>query len=276
MPEAPTKVRNRRPAPRRDAAERRIAELETILTIATRINAGVDLDEILDHIYESFRRLIPYDRLGCALIDDRTGRVQATWARSPAERHELDRGYSATLAGSSLARIIATGRPRILNDLEKYARMHPASDATRRVIADGVRSSLTCPLIANGKGIGFLFFSSNKPSTYTTAHTDAYQEIASLVSLAVEKARARDELLEVQKRLVAANRVLARAAYFDALTGAPGRRYFELLFEREWKRATRHAEPIAVVMIDVALDANPYECMSSNGGRPGALPSPSI
>ena len=242
-----------RPATRKrhTADERRISQLEAILAIASRINAGNTLEEVLDHIYEGFRRLIPYDRLGCALIDARSGRVQAIWARSRAERHELDRGYSATLAGSSLARIAATGRPRILNDLQKYATKHPASDATRRVVADGVRSSLTCPLIANGKAIGFLFFSSNKAATYTAEHTDAYQEIAALVSLVVERSRAHEELVETQGRLVAANRVLARAAYFDPLTGAPGRRYFDLLFEREWKRAMRHAEPLAVITIDV-------------------------
>lgn len=245
-------ARTPRPASRkRLTADRRISQLEAILAIASRINAGNTLEEVLDHIYEGFRRLIPYDRLGCALIEARSGRVQAIWARSRAERLELDRGYSATLAGSSLARIAATGRPRILNDLQKYAAMHPASEATRRVVADGVRSSLTCPLVANGKAIGFLFFSSNKAATYTAAHTDAYQEIAALVSLVVEKTRAREELVETQGRLVAANRVLARAAYFDPLTGAPGRRYFDMLFEREWKRAMRHAEPLAVITVDV-------------------------
>jgi diguanylate cyclase (GGDEF)-like protein len=110
---------------------------------------------------------------------------------------------------------------------------------------------LTCPLIANGKAIGFLFFSSNKPGTYTDAHTDAYQEIAALVSLAVERSRAFEELLETKKRLVATNSALARAAYFDALTGIPSRRYFDLVFEREWKRATRHSEPLALIIADV-------------------------
>jgi len=230
---------------------RRVSELEAILAISVRINAGFTTEQVLNHVYEGFRHLLPYDRLGCAVIDARSGWVRSLWVRSGAKGLALTAGYSAPLAGSGLADIIATGRPRILNDLEEHLRRHPGSESTRRIVADGVRSSLTCPLIANAKPIGFLFFSSCRPATYTAAHTAAYQEIAALISLVLERSLAYDELRQTKKRLEAANGVLARAAFFDALTGAPGRRYFDLLLQREWARAARYGEPLSVIMLDV-------------------------
>ena len=50
--------------------------------ITARINAGLLLDEVLDNIYEDFCDLIPYDRIGFALIDDDGETVTARWARS--------------------------------------------------------------------------------------------------------------------------------------------------------------------------------------------------
>lgn len=244
---------------------RRNSELQAMLAVLARVNAGVTLDEVLNHLYESFQVLIPYDRMGCALIDAESGNVTSIWARSRAAELRMGPGHSAPLAGSSLAEIVASGRPRILNDLRQYLEDHPASGSTRLIVAEGIRSSLTCPLVAVGRAIGFLFFSSNEPGTYTGAHTAVYQEIASLVSLLVEKSRTHDELLETKERLVTANAALAHAAYFDALTGAPGRRYFDLLFEREWKLAARHGEILSVLVIDI----DHFKQYNDTYGHPG-------
>lgn len=179
-----------------EVLELRFRELNRLSEITGRVNSGVLIDEVLEHVYATFHALIPYDRIGFSLIHD--GRtVRARWARSNAAKILLRAGYSAPLAGSSLEVIVKTGQPRILNDLREYLAAHPNSESTRLIVQEGVRSSLTCPLLVEGKAVGFLFFSSAAPNTYRDAHVGVYQQIAAQLAVTVEKARLYEHVVEL-------------------------------------------------------------------------------
>jgi hypothetical protein len=152
--------------------DKQFREIRELVRIAEQVNAGLLLDDVLSHVYDSFRSVIPYDRIGCALLSDDDSTLTARWARSEASELRIAGGYSAPMRGSSLQRIIETGQPRILNDLQVYLSDHPDSDSTRQIVAEGMRSSLTCPLIAAGKPVGFIFFSSlaKRPRTVVSAN----------------------------------------------------------------------------------------------------------
>jgi GAF domain-containing protein len=154
--------------------ELRYREVQKIEKITTQINAGVLLDDILEIVYRDFRELIPYNRIGLSLIEDDGQTVRARWAQTDQSNMTITAGYSSRLAGSSLEAIIRTGQPRILNNLEEYLRHHPQSTSTRAILNEGIRSSLTCPLIANGVPIGFIFFSSASPDTYSETHVATF------------------------------------------------------------------------------------------------------
>jgi serine phosphatase RsbU (regulator of sigma subunit) len=171
-----------------------------LLRVTERINHGVTLDEVLDVIYEGLQTAIPYNRIGCSLVDESRGMVVARWIRSDRKMF-LEVGYEAPLEGSTLSTILATGRPRIINDLEAYLRYRPDSEPTQLILQEGMRSSLTCPLIVQGKPVGFIFFTSVKPNTYSNAHVAFFQQIAGLLSTTVEKGRLYSELAE-QKAVV--------------------------------------------------------------------------
>ena len=172
----------------------RICEQQKLDQITAHINAGLLLEDILQKVYDNFHDLIPYERIGFALIENEGRTVRAHWASSTKPTIELQGGYEAPMAGSSLESIIQTGRPRILNDLVQYLKEKPTSDSTRLIVAEGFRSSLTCPLIANGAPVGFIFFSSVKPNTYARVHIDTFQRIANQLSIILEKGRLASEL----------------------------------------------------------------------------------
>ncbi|MEO8391581.1 MAG: GAF domain-containing sensor histidine kinase [Chloroflexota bacterium] len=181
--------------------EVRYQETQQVGVITAQINAGLMLDEILEAVYHEFRAFIPYNRIGFSLIENNGQTVRACWAKTDQPAAQLKVGYSAPLQGSSLETIIRTGQPRILNDLEQYLQEKPGSESSQLILAEGIRSSLTCPLIVNGVPVGFMFFSSVSPNTYAEVHVEIFQRIASQLSVIVEKGRLVSELA-IQKQAI--------------------------------------------------------------------------
>jgi class 3 adenylate cyclase len=190
--------------------ERRWREVAEVDAIAERINAGLLLDDVLEAFFEEAREIFPYDRIGCSLLESGGTVVRAQWARSDLGPLRLGKGYAARLEGSSLQSVLESGRPRILNDLVAHLESRPSSESTRLVVEEGVRSSLTCPLVAGGVPVGFLFFSSRQTGTYRDAHVEAYRRIASQLSVIVEKGRLVSELSEQKAALEVRNRFITR------------------------------------------------------------------
>ena len=174
-------------------------ENSQLALITDKINAGFTLDEVLNYVFDSFQFIIPYDRIGFALIQEDGQVVRARWGRSKSLAMKIEVGYFASLAGSSLQKIIETGQPRIINDLEAYLSTHPQSDSTRKIVEEGMRSSLTCPVIARGKPIGFMFFSSMKSNAYKDVHIDTFLRIAGEFSIIVEKSKLYQELADLNQ-----------------------------------------------------------------------------
>jgi signal transduction histidine kinase len=190
--------------------EKKFEEIDTLSRVTEQINSGLVLEEVLDHVYTSFRSFIPFDRIGFSLLEEDGQVVRARWARSESPAMQITKGYSAPLKGSSLQQIMETGQPRILNDLPQYLAAHPGSDSTRRIVAEGMMSSLTCPLIALGKKIGFMFFTSARKNTYQGIHTAVFLQIAGQLSVIVEKGRMYQQLLELNELK---NKFLGMAAH---------------------------------------------------------------
>ncbi len=191
-----------------DALNTRYQELVRLNQITQHVNSGMLLEDVLNHVYDDFRDFIPYDRIGLALI--RGDKVVAQWARSDNPNVKLDKNYEAPLAGSSLQRILETRQPRIINDLQKYLMQKPTSDSTRRIVAEGLRSSLTCPLIANNVPIGFIFFSSVEPNVYAKTHVEIFLQIANQLAIIVEKSWMMSEILRQKAELEQQNEQLRK------------------------------------------------------------------
>jgi len=252
--------------------DRRLEEFRLLQDLVAQANCGMDLSEILNRVYESFPPFIPFDRIGLALLESSGAVLRARWGRSKSSHICLKPGYSASMEGSSLQRIIKTGLPRILNDLEDHLRTHPNSASTALMVREGMRSSLTCPIISMGKPIGFLFFSSMKPGTYQNAHVDKFVQIALQISIIVDKERLYEDLKQTNLRLKAenlehkkteeklrqrrselelANQQLAQLASKDGLTGVANRRVFDEMLVKEWHRCLRSDGVISLILIDV-------------------------
>ena len=229
----------------------RIEHILRLLRLSEGINSTSTLDEALDYLYYSFRTIIPYDRIGCSLLSDDQKSVSAVWAKTKVGQKALGLGYTAPLAGSSLETILRSRQPRILGDLEAYLAAHPNSSSTRLIVSEGMRSSLTCPILAMGQPVGFLFFSSRERNAYSNVHVEFYQQISRVIGMVVERARLYEQVVLARDALEEANRKLQCLVDVDGLTMIPNRRAFDHRLGIEWRRAQRGGKSLSILMVDV-------------------------
>lgn len=144
------------------------------------------LDQVLEAVFASMRQVTPIGRVGLALLDD-NGLVVAHRTIS-CRAVLIGEGYAAPLAASSLNQLVKSGSPRLIRDLSRYLADHPRSMSTARILAEGFRSSLTCPVSSRGRTVGFLFFSSEAADAFSDADILLLSaEVAPLVAAAVER-----------------------------------------------------------------------------------------
>jgi signal transduction histidine kinase len=172
-------------------------EERTLLrTVNQKIAARPSLRAIVDYLFENTQSLIPCDRMGLAFIDEQSVYVTSYYNRTSYDGLRIDQGYREGLRGSTLTDVMQSGLPRIINDLEAYVKDHPRSRSSKLLIREGVRSSLTCPLIVEGRVVGFIFRSSRTPYTYGPQHIELQMAITERLSQAVEKAWRIEQLEE--------------------------------------------------------------------------------
>lgn len=148
--------------------------------------SGISPEEMLDYIFETLGILVPFDRVGLALMEGEW--LHSKWVKSQIPVEHIKVGYRAILSGSSLEKVMESGQPRIINDLDVYLNDHPQSQSTQLILKDGMRSSLTFPLRLGEEAFGVVFFSSCKPHVYTAEHAHFLKSVAQGLAVVVEHA----------------------------------------------------------------------------------------
>jgi signal transduction histidine kinase len=173
------------------------SEERTILrTVNQKIAARPSLRGIVDYLFDHTQGLIPCDRIGLAFVDERGERVTSYYNRASYEPLAIDKDYSEALQQTSLQEVLSTGQPRIIGNLELYLKARPKSRSTRRLVQEGVRSNLACPLSVEGRVVGFIFRSSRHTYAYRPRHIELQMAISERLSQAVEKAWRIEQLEE--------------------------------------------------------------------------------
>jgi len=161
---------------------------ELLREINQRIGATGSIVELVDFVFARIPALLPCDRIGLAYVEEDGRRLVSHYSVANYAPILLKKGFGQDLQGSSLEAVIREGRPRILNDLPAYYATKPSSGSTALIVREGIRSSLTCPLLIDGRAIGVLFFSSCQKDAYDESHIQLHQTIAERLAQAAEKA----------------------------------------------------------------------------------------
>jgi diguanylate cyclase (GGDEF)-like protein len=234
-----------------DVLSGRERELQQLFDLVGTVEHGLLVEDVLNRIFDGFKGLIPYERISCAFLSSNGTALNNFWARSDLGPIQISAGYSQPLAGSSLEQILRTGQPQIMNDLEQYLTDMPQSDATRRIVSEGGRSSLTCPITIEHRTIGFLFFTSRDKNAYREIHQTIFRQIANQLAAVIDNSRVYLQIIERNRQLIEEGRKLTEIATRDPLTGVLNRGAIMRKVERALADAAQTLKPVGIIMVDI-------------------------
>jgi HD-GYP domain-containing protein (c-di-GMP phosphodiesterase class II) len=150
--------------------------------LASALNHHAPFSSKLRSLHASLVQRFPeVDRVAVALYDAKTDTLK-TFAHSSGSAAPLS-AYQAKLADTpSLKRLAETRNSRVIQDLAEIA--PSPSEHSRRITAEGYRSSYTMPMFLEGELIGFLFFDSYRQGAFgddLVHYLDLFGHLVSLV-----------------------------------------------------------------------------------------------
>ena len=223
---------------------------QSLYKIMVECNLNLQLIDVLNHIYESFQEHLPYDRITLTLLESDRNKLKLHWSRASYDKPELIPGLSIPMTDRSLHTLIDLNEMLIIDDLNTHLQMYAESRLAQAIFKEGIRSCLICPLIADGKPIGFLFFSCRKKNAYKNLHKDLSLQIASQLAVIIEKTQLYKGI-KLNKQLIAQKKSLEQRVTHDALTGLFNRPAIFDILHKQILRAKRGGFGIAVIMIDI-------------------------
>jgi len=168
-------------------------------TLINSINEDSSFEGVLNHMYHSFQEYIPYSHIGIALLKDDGKTIEASFGYSDSKINLAKKliGINANLIETSLARIIKTGEPRVINDLPVYIKK-PKTIYNKIILEAGINSSITFPLKLYNKPVGIIFFSSVYKNIYNKHHISFLKILSNSMAISLYKNLYIDELLYTQ------------------------------------------------------------------------------
>jgi DNA-binding NtrC family response regulator len=176
--------------------ERRAAELETIARITLAINESLNPRDVLLSITGELKKVIPFDWMRVSLLgeEDNTLRVFAEASGSG----EVRAGFRGGKGDGPVERWVLLNRePVLLPDIHEQNLFH----IERGFYPQDLQSLLAVPLISRGRAIGVFCLGSGKRAAYGEAHRAFFTQIGGQFSVALDNARAYEEILKAKESL---------------------------------------------------------------------------
>jgi PAS domain S-box-containing protein len=181
-----------------EETSRRAEQMSTLNQVGLDLTSGLELELVLQMLYEHCTEVFVTDTFYVALYDEDTGMIRfplVTGVDGPVELAPLNIRHESGLTGY----VIRTGQTLHIPDthaMPEDAPYHalPISDLPNRCY-------IGVPLTSRGQVMGVLSIQSRTPQAYTSEDVDLLTTLATQASIAIENARAYERLVETADQL---------------------------------------------------------------------------
>jgi sigma-B regulation protein RsbU (phosphoserine phosphatase) len=163
--------------------------LRTLAALAHSFSSTLDLDELLNRIATTVRRIISYDAFHVLLLEPGRGVLRSRFSLCYDERVELDNiplGKGITGAAVAAKQVIRVDDTR--------------ADARYIEATPGIRSEVAVPLMVRDRVLGVMDLESRRVAHFSDDHVQMLTLLAPLVSNSIENARLYEEIAARERR----------------------------------------------------------------------------
>jgi formate hydrogenlyase transcriptional activator len=174
------------------------AQLETLLDVNTALVSSLDVHKLLQEISVSIRRIVQQDYTHLALYDKAADGMKFYVLNTASQPADLLPETLVPLAQCPSGIAFRQGETMLFTeaDLELIG-----SDYTRRLLELGIRSVCCFPLMSRGRKLGTLGLASLQKEALFKDDVSLLGQIAAQVAIAVDNARAYDEIARFKDKL---------------------------------------------------------------------------
>jgi len=183
-----------------EETERRALEKEVLLEVSRALAAPLDLDEVIQAIFEALREVVKYDAAAVYLVNKATQNLEAVSATGYPEGSE--EAFGLQVGQGIVGWVAKTGEPVIVPDV--------ASDPRYVAARSQTRSELAAPLALRGRTIGVFNLERDIEDAFHEGHLELLMAFAAQAAVALERARMTRELLDrrrLEKELAIAREI---------------------------------------------------------------------
>ncbi|MCU0849418.1 MAG: GAF domain-containing sensor histidine kinase [Spirochaetes bacterium] len=166
-----------------DARERAVLD-----HINQKVAGGISLDEILNFFFNAIQPIMPCDRLEAAFLEEDGKRLILHYVKTKYRKQHLLNGYASDIMGSPIEKVLHGRMVSIIRDMDEYSSDHPTSDSARLLLNEKILSSITCPIVVEGRPVGLLFCRSRRRAAFNENHVKLLALLSERLGQAMEKA----------------------------------------------------------------------------------------
>jgi serine phosphatase RsbU (regulator of sigma subunit) len=169
-----------------EETERRALEKEVLLEVAKTLSTPLDLEEVIEAIFQSLRQVVKYDAAAIYLTNRATlGLELVSEVGYPSGS---DDAFRLQVGQGIVGWVAKTGEPLIVPEVERDPRYVAARHETR--------SELAAPLLVEGRTIGVFNLECDQADAYHEGHLELVSAFAAQAAVAIERTRLTRELLD--------------------------------------------------------------------------------
>ncbi len=180
--------------------------MQVLLGVSTALSANWNLQQVFPKISAYLRRLLRQEYASIALYDEKTGAMVRLVVDFPLGKGLLSEAdLGVTMANSPAGKAMTARAPMIFNRQEIAA--FPG-DFTAKMRQEGIKSICCVPLSAPRGLFGTLNLASTRDHAFKLDDLNLLRQVASQIAVAMENARAAEEIEQLKDRLAEEKRYL--------------------------------------------------------------------